>query len=292
MRVGVLVLPTDPWPETVERARHLERLGYHHLWTYDHLSWRRYRNREWHAAIPWLTGVAVVTSTIRLGTMVATPTFRHPVTLAKEVMTLDHVSAARVTLGLGAGGVGFDDEVLGCAVPDPGARVDRFAEFVHVVDLLLRQPTTSYRGRHYTALEAQMLPGCLQQPRVPLVIGAERPRTLEIAARYADAWVTRGDHGSSESPTIVAGRKADLLAQLCDRVGRDPADIARIYLVGAATDERPLASVAAFTDFLGRYRDLGFTDVVFHHPRPDDPVWTEDPEIVERIGADVLPTLS
>ena len=139
MRVGVLMLPTDPWPDTVERAQRLERLGYDHLWTYDHLSWRRYRDRDWHAAIPWLTGLAMATDRIRLGTMVASPNFRHPVTLAKEAMTLDHVSGGRLTLGLGAGGPGFDATVLGGAQPSPSARVARFAEFVEVLDELLQR---------------------------------------------------------------------------------------------------------------------------------------------------------
>ncbi len=101
------MLPTDPWPETVARARRLEELGYDHLWTYDHLSWRRYRDRPWHATIPWLTGLASATASIRLGTMVASPNFRHPVTLAKDAMTLDHISAGRLTLGVGAGGIGL-----------------------------------------------------------------------------------------------------------------------------------------------------------------------------------------
>ena len=50
MRVGVVMLPTDPWPETLARACGLEALGYDHLWTYDHLSWRRYRGRPWFSA--------------------------------------------------------------------------------------------------------------------------------------------------------------------------------------------------------------------------------------------------
>jgi alkanesulfonate monooxygenase SsuD/methylene tetrahydromethanopterin reductase-like flavin-dependent oxidoreductase (luciferase family) len=146
MRYGVLLLPTDPWQEAVARVRHLEEIGYPTLWTYDHLSWRRYRAKPWFAAIPWLTGVAAATSRIRLGTMVASPNFRHPVTLAKEAMTLDHVSAGRFTLGLGAGGTGFDATVFGDEPLSPGARAARLAEFVEVLDALLRQPSTSHRG--------------------------------------------------------------------------------------------------------------------------------------------------
>lgn len=95
VRLGVVMLPTDPWPQAVARAQHLERLGFDHVWTYDHLSWRRFHDSAWFGAVPWLTGIAMATGNIRLGTMVATPNFRHPVTFAKEVMTLDHISAGR-----------------------------------------------------------------------------------------------------------------------------------------------------------------------------------------------------
>ncbi len=291
MRLGVLLLPTDPWAESVRRARELERLGYHHLWTYDHLSWRRYRDRPWFAAIPWLTGLAGATETIRLGTMVASPTFRHPVTLAKEAMTLDHVSGGRLTLGMGAGGTGFDATVLGGDVPTPGQRVDRLTEFLAALDLLLREPAASYRGPYFTVVDARMLPGCVQRPRLPIAIAAAGRRTMRLVARYADAWITHGDAEARETSPAEVERvvrtQAEWLAADCAAIGRDPAEIDRIYLVGNSI-ERPLASVAAFTDFAGRYEALGFTDIVFHDPRPGDPVWTEPPEIVTEIAAALL----
>ena len=117
--IGVLLLPTDPWPETVARVQRLEALGYDHLWTYDHLTWRRYRERPWHAAIPWLTGVACATSRVEIGTLVASPNIRHPVTLAQEAITLDHVSGGRFVLGVGTGGIGFDSTVFGGEPLDP-----------------------------------------------------------------------------------------------------------------------------------------------------------------------------
>jgi alkanesulfonate monooxygenase SsuD/methylene tetrahydromethanopterin reductase-like flavin-dependent oxidoreductase (luciferase family) len=291
MRVGVLLLPTDPWAETVERVRRLEALGYDHVWTYDHLSWRRYRDRAWYAAIPWLTGLAGATERVRLGTLVASPNFRHPVTLAKEAMTLDHVSAGRLTLGLGAGGAGFDATVLGGSPLSPGERAGRLEEFVEVLDRLLREPAVSHRGRHYTVDEARMLPGCVQRPRVPLAIAAGGRRTLALAARYADAWITYGDPEYRDTSPAGAERavrsQAARLEDECAAIGRDPGELGRVYLIGN-TDERPLASVQAFVDFAGRYRALGFTDLVFHHPRPDDPVWTEPEEIVEKIAVDAL----
>jgi alkanesulfonate monooxygenase SsuD/methylene tetrahydromethanopterin reductase-like flavin-dependent oxidoreductase (luciferase family) len=287
MRVGVLLLPTDPWPETVARVRHLEALGYRHVWTYDHLSWRRYRDRPWHAAVPWLTGLAGVTRTIRLGTLVASPVFRHPATFAKEVMTLDHVSSGRFTLGLGAGRAGFDSAVFGGPAPTPALLADRLAEFVEGVDLLLREPVGSYHGKHFSFDEARMLPGCVQQPRVPLAIAGGGPRALRIVARYADIWVTYGDathRDRSAAGTERAVRaQSRQLAEHCAAIGRDPTTIERLYLIGN-TEERPLRSVESFLDFAGRYRELGFTDLVFHDPRTDDPVWTDAPAIVEAIA--------
>jgi alkanesulfonate monooxygenase SsuD/methylene tetrahydromethanopterin reductase-like flavin-dependent oxidoreductase (luciferase family) len=292
MRIGVLLLPTDPWPETVARAARLEALGFDHLWTYDHLSWRRYRDRPWHATVPWLAGVAGATTTIRLGTMVASPNFRHPVTLAKDAMTLDHISGGRLTLGVGAGGLGFDATVLGGDLLSLAERRQRLAEFVALLDLLLRQPTTSFHGTYYTAEEARMLPGCLQRPRIPLALAAGDPATLRLVADTADAWITYGDssHRDLTGPGTDAAvrRQLDLLVEACGRVGRDPATIERIYLSGN-TEERPLASVAAFEDLVGRCAELGFTDVVFHHPRADDPVWNDPAEIVEAIASEVLP---
>jgi len=276
MRLGVVMLPTDPWPETVARARRLEALGYDHLWTYDHLSWRRYRDQPWHATIPWLTGVAAATERVRIGPLVSSPNFRHPVTLAKDAMTLDHVSGGRFVLGVGAGGPGWDATVLGGSQPGPAERVARLGEFVEVIDGLLRNAEFSYRGAHYTVDDARMYPGCVQQPRVPLAIAAAGPRTIALAARYADMWITYGVETMADH-----SRRLD---DACAAIGRDPATIERLYLAGSVADEGVLASVEGFGDFSGRAAALGFTDLVFHHPRPDDPVWTEPEAIIEQIA--------
>jgi alkanesulfonate monooxygenase SsuD/methylene tetrahydromethanopterin reductase-like flavin-dependent oxidoreductase (luciferase family) len=291
MRFGVLLLPTDPWPAAVARAQHLETLGYDHLWTYDHLSWRRYRDRAWFGAVPWLTGIAGVTSRVRLGTMVASPTFRHPFTFAKEVMTLDHVSGGRLTIGLGAGGTGFDATALGEPVLPARERVARLAEFVAVFDRSLREPVVSHRGEWYTVDDARMWPGCVQQPRVPIAIAAGLPRALALVARHADAWITYGsttsDERSAASTEQAVRVQCRTLDDACAALGRDPATLQRIYLVGN-TDEHPLATIETFREFVDRYAALGFTDIVFHDPRPDDPVWNDPPEIVDAIAATYL----
>lgn len=92
-----------------------EEYGFHHAWTYDHLGWRSLVDKPWFDAVPTLTAAATVTSKIRLGTLVASPNFRHPAHFARELTALDDVSDGRFSVGLGAGGVGFDATVLGAA---------------------------------------------------------------------------------------------------------------------------------------------------------------------------------
>lgn len=288
MRLGVLMIPTDPWPVARDRARHLEALGFAHLWTYDHLSWQRYRDATWFGAIPWLTGIAAATSRIRLGTMVTSPNFRHPVTLAKDAVTLDHISEGRLTLGIGAGGIGFDATVFGAPILTPGQRAQRLEDFVDVLDGVLSHPDSfSTDNERYPVVESQMIPGCVQQPRVPLAIAAAGPRTIALAAARGDAWITEGDprepNPDRDTVTIAMQHQVGLFERACADVGRDPRALDRIFLLSNRA-ERPLKDMATFRDFVARYEDLGFTDLVIHDPRPGDPFWDDDPAMIEQIA--------
>ncbi|MCU1447941.1 MAG: class flavin-dependent oxidoreductase, partial [Acidimicrobiales bacterium] len=127
MRVGVCILPELRWPEQRELWKRAEELGFDHAWTYDHLAWRSLRDGPWFGAVPTLTAAAVVTDRIRIGTMVASPNFRHPVPFAKELLTLDDVSGGRLTLGIGSGGEGWDARILGQDPWSRRERADRFA---------------------------------------------------------------------------------------------------------------------------------------------------------------------
>jgi alkanesulfonate monooxygenase SsuD/methylene tetrahydromethanopterin reductase-like flavin-dependent oxidoreductase (luciferase family) len=294
MRVGVVLLPTDPWPEARARVELIEALGFDHLWTYDHLSWRHYRERPWFASVPWLTAAAAATSRIRIGPLVSSPNFRHPVNLAKETMTLDHISRGRVILGVGAGGPGFDSTVLGGELLPPRELAARLEEFVAVVDRLLREPAVTHRGAWYTVEEARMIPGCVQQPRVPIALAAGGPRTFALAAHYADTWITHaGTVGTPDTPTALDAAlrsQVDTMTRACDAAGRDPATIDRLYM-GGWEQERPLRSVDAFREFVDRLAALGFTDVVVHDPRADDPARDDPPEILEAVAHEVLPAV-
>jgi alkanesulfonate monooxygenase SsuD/methylene tetrahydromethanopterin reductase-like flavin-dependent oxidoreductase (luciferase family) len=219
-----------------------------------------------------LTAVATATSALRIGTLVASPNYRHPATLAKEAMTVDDISNGRFVLGLGAGGVGWDATALGEPAPTQKQRSDRFVDFVDALDVILRTPAGSYKGPIFSAPDFRTLPGCVQQPRVPFVVGAAGPRALRVAARHGAGWVTFGPIDESASPqewyAAVAKQSADLSA-VCHSVGRDPATVRRIVLV-SLDQSWAQSSVDAWEDFAGRVTEIGFDEVAVHWPRPGD----------------------
>ena len=172
MRLGVCILPELRWPEQRRLWHRAEELGFDHAWTYDHLAWRSLRDDPWFGAVPTLTAAALATSRIRIGPLVASPNFRHPVPFAKELVTLDDVSVGRLTLGIGAGGEGWDASILGQKPWSARERADHFEEFVELLDSLLRGSETTFDGRWYSADEARTYPGCVQQPRIPFAIAA------------------------------------------------------------------------------------------------------------------------
>jgi alkanesulfonate monooxygenase SsuD/methylene tetrahydromethanopterin reductase-like flavin-dependent oxidoreductase (luciferase family) len=276
VRVGVVILPEHSWPEAERLWRRAEELGFDHAWTYDHLSWRSLRDGPWHAAVPTLAAAAVVTEKVRLGTLVASPTFRHPVPFARELITLDDLSAGRFTLGIGAGGFGWDATTLDREPWSTKERADRFTEFVTLTDLLLRQAVTTSEGRWYSAFEARSAPGCVQRPRLPFAIAAGGPRGMRLTAELGQAWVTVGERDREggaapvdEGVATVAGQ-IEAIESACAAVGRDPATLDRIVLSGLNLDSG-LGSVGEFEDAVGRYEAVGATDVVVHWPRPTDP---------------------
>ncbi|MER7758391.1 LLM class flavin-dependent oxidoreductase [Streptomyces sp. NPDC097619] len=297
LRLSTVILPLHRWQEGGRaRWQRAEELGFHAAYTYDHLSWRSFRDGPWFGALPTLTAAAGATTRMRLGTLVTSPNFRHPVTLAKELISLDDVSGGRITLGIGAGGNGFDATALGQEPWTPRERADRFAEFVPLLDRLLTEGAVSAQGTFYSAEEARNLPGCVQRPRLPFAVAATGPRGLKLAARHGQAWVTTGDPklyeaGTPEQSVEALRGQLDKLGKACADIGRDPAEPDKILLTGFTPDRgRILESVDAFVDFAGRHAELGFTEIVVHWPVPDSD-FAADEEVFERIATEALAQL-
>ena len=157
----------------------------------------------WHAAVPVLAAAAAVTSRVRLGTLVASPNFRHPVPLARDVLALDDVSAGRFDLGIGPGSGGPDATALGEAPWSSTERMDRFEEFLHILRAVLdgdAATRTTITGRYYAADETPSTPGTLQTP-FPVTIAAGGRRGLGLAADFGQQWVTIGPTSGSPAHT-------------------------------------------------------------------------------------------
>ncbi|MYS24959.1 Luciferase-like monooxygenase [Streptomyces sp. DvalAA-14] len=293
MRLSTVILPIYRWHEQGREVwQRAEGLGFHAAYTYDHLSWRvPFRDGPWFGAVPTLTAAAGVTSTMRLGTLVTSPNFRHPVPFAKELMTLDDVSDGRLTLGIGAGGTGFDAEVLGQQPWSPKERADRFAEFVELLDRLLTQGDSSFDGTFYSAVEARNIPGCVQSPRLPFAVAATGPRGMRLAAKYGQAWVTTGDpsvfeEGTPEQSLAAIRGQVERVSAALTGEGRDPAGVPKIFLTGFTPDyAEPFTSVDAFVDFAGRHAEAGIDEIVLHWPVPDT-IFGHDPAVFEQIATE------
>ncbi|MER7516902.1 LLM class flavin-dependent oxidoreductase [Streptomyces sp. NPDC126499] len=297
LRLSTVILPVDRWHAGGRAAwQRAEELGFHAGYTYDHLSWRSFRDHTWFGALPTLTAAATATERLRLGTLVTSPNFRHPVTLAKELMSLDDISGGRITLGIGAGGDGFDATVLGQERWTPRERADRFAEFVPLLDRLLTEDAVTHHGTFYSADEARNIPGCVQRPRLPFAVAATGPRGLRLAARHGQAWVTTGDpklyaDGTPEQSLAALGGQIDKLGKACADIGRDMTELDKILLTGFTPEQNTvLRSLDAFVDFAGRHQELGFTEIVIHWPIPDSD-FAADEAVFEKIATEAVAQL-
>ncbi|MFF8957654.1 LLM class flavin-dependent oxidoreductase [Streptomyces sp. NPDC014894] len=298
MRLSTVILPVRRWLDGGrDEWLRAEQLGFHTAYTYDHLSWRTFRDGPWYGAVPTLTAAAAATGRIRLGTLVTSPNFRHPVTLAKELISLDDISGGRFTLGIGAGGSGFDATALGQEAWTPKERADRFGEFVPLLDRLLTEPAVTSGGTFYSADEARNVPGCVQRPRLPFAVAGNGPRGMRLAAEYGQAWVSTGEPAIFETGTPEESREAiraqlARLGKVCAEAGRDVDSLEKILLTGFTPDrDAPMRSLEAFVDFAGRHFELGFTEIAIHAPIPDSD-FAADQAVFERIATEALGRLT
>ena len=281
MRFGITILPEHRWSDAERLWRGAEELGFDHAWTYDHLVWAGLPDSPWFGALPTLTAAATVTSTIRLGTFVSSPNYRHPYVFLRDLLALDDVSGGRLLCGLGTGG-DLDARILGEEL-SLKERVDRFHEFVEALDRLATQDHVDLDGRFHRTVDARTLPGSAQRPRFPFVVAANGPRVLRLAARLGQGWVTYGAGGDTleEWWAGVAGL-TERLDEAEAQAGRErPLDR---YLSLDGSPRFSLESVDLFEDMVGRAVQLGFTDVVTHWPRPEG-VYAGSEAVLEQAAA-------
>ena len=289
MRTSTCILPVWRWGEAAAVWRAADDLGFHAAYTYDHLSWRSFRDKTWFGAVPTLAAAAAVTSHVRLGTLITSPNYREPVLFAKDVMTLDDLSDGRITVGLGAGTTGFDASVLGQEPWSARERADRLRDFTALLDRLLTEPAVTQLDGAYRAHEARNIPGPVQRPRVPFAIAATGPRGYRLTAQYGDAWVTTGGGDTAAESRDMVRAQVARLEQACTDAGRDPASVERILLTGF-TPDHPLQSVDAFLETARAYQDAGITEIVLHWPIAGTD-FEADQQVFEQIAREAAPQL-
>jgi F420-dependent oxidoreductase-like protein len=279
LRFGLCTDQNMTWAKTRERWQLFERLGFDSAWDCDHFVQPSRPDGPYLEAWTLLAALAACTERIRVGTLVSSNTFRHPALLAKQAVTVDHVSGGRLELGFGAGWYEPEHQMYGLAFPPRGELVDRFEEALQVVDSLLRNEFTSYEGTHYRLRDAAFRPGPVQRPRPPLTLGAHGPRMLRIVARYGDAWNSHG------TPEEIRSRNA-ILDEACGEIGRNPSEVVRsLYYWVPRSAADPWSSTDAFLDVVGRYGEVGIEEFILDHPRD------EQLDVLERLAADVIPRL-
>lgn len=250
MGIGLKLSRNAPIESYRRVWRIADEAGFDHCWAFDHLVTQDADGTDRSVFEGWtlLGAMAEATRRTRIGLLVTGMVFRHPALLAKAAVTVDHLSAGRLQLGLGAGWAQVEHEMYGI---DVDHRVGRLAEGLRVLELLWGEERASFSGQHYRLRGAVANPKPVQRPRPPLWVGAGGPATLRIAARHADVWNPAGE-GLEEA--VAAGRR---LIEACREIGRDPGEIrwsAQLGFDGRGVD--------GLLDELRRWHGAGFTELV------------------------------
>ncbi|MFB7493246.1 LLM class flavin-dependent oxidoreductase [Streptomyces sp. NPDC056161] len=299
LRFGLMTYEAAPWPDLTARWRRFEAEGWDSLWAGDHLwsaldaEGRPARGRfdAWMLA----AGIAAATSRVTVGTLVSAAPLRNPAMVAKQAMTLDHVSRGRAVAGIGAGGNPKDLAYAGVAPWPQARRGGLLEEYLTVVRGVLEQDTFDHEGTHFSVGGAVRAPAPVGPDRPALLVAAHVDATLAVAARHADVWssygslfsqLRRGIKLDEQQSLRLTRERGALLDAHAERAGRDPATIRRSFMAGF-TEDAPWESVERFRDFVGRFTDIGITEFMFPFP-------LQGPHrdgVFEEVVADVLPRL-
>ncbi len=310
LKLGILLWSqAATWPEMLDAAKRVDRLGYAHLWTWDHLYaifGDPYQPifEGWTTLAAW----AMATEQTRLGLLVGANTFRNPGLVAKTATTLDHISGGRAILGIGGAWMEPEHRAHGIDFGSGfGQRLDWLDESVAAIRPVLDGGSvTSAPGGRYAFDDLRHQPPTVQA-KVPIMIGGSgEKKTLRTVARYADMWNAMG-------PVELMRHKIDVLHEHCAAVGRDPSEIEftlgvkvtirdtraeadRVWREAMAYNKTPLSEVEdddtfwngtpeELADRLRPYVEMGFRTVISEQPNP------YDVESLERFIGEVKPLI-
>lgn len=247
-RFGVQLSGPGESGDLAELSRTMEALGYDVATLPDHFG-------DQLAPLPAMMAMAAATTNLRVGALVFDNDYKHPVVLAKELATIDVLSAGRVEIGIGAGWMKSDYDESGIDYDRPGVRVDRFEEALAVIKGAMSDGPFSFEGEHYAISDYDGQPLPVQRPHPPILIGGGGPRVLSIAARQADiiginATLTAGVIGPEAIASMTAeavDEKVGIVREAAgDRLGDIELNI-RTFFVSVTDDrEQALADMAAF----------------------------------------------
>jgi alkanesulfonate monooxygenase SsuD/methylene tetrahydromethanopterin reductase-like flavin-dependent oxidoreductase (luciferase family) len=292
MRVCLMIEGQESvsWEDWLALAKACEESPIEALFRSDHyLSVMGRTDRGSLDAWATIAGLAAITSELSLGTLVSPATFRHPSVLAKNVVTADHISGGgRIELGMGAGWLEAEHEAYGFPFPPTGVRFQMFEEQIEIVRRQWEEEALDFEGEHYK-LSGDALPKPLAPPNL-IVGGRAKPRSLRLAARWADEYnlvMMTAEECAAAVPAIrgawqEAGRPQPVISLMTSCIiGSDEVDLLeRAHAVAEirgddATDpesyleaERPnsiVGTVAQIREKLGELEEIGVERVMLQY---------------------------
>lgn len=293
LRFQVLTLPNTSWRNLLGRYERIEALGFDVAGMADHfVDWTNPPS-PWFELWTHAAAVAAKTSRLRLTTCVAQIPLRHPAMFARQALSVEHISNGRLELGLGLGLTTDPSyDMMGIPNWDNKERVARFVEYVEIVDQLLSNEVTSYKGKFYEINEAVMNPRPLQRPRPPIMIAAMGPVMLKMAARYADIWNSLSFAEAFDDQMKQTRERIARVDEHCAAIGRDPSTLRRSYLMFDAHARHTggmmkyYESESIFTDMVEQVMELGVTDIGMYYPMREEQL-----PMFEKIATEVIPEL-
>ena len=213
---------SDHWPTMQRVAWQAENLGFESVWVYDHFHTVPEPTQEpTYEAWTLMAALAVSTERVRLGQMCTCNGYRSPPYLAKVAASIDAISGGRVEMGIGGGWYEHEYLAYGYPFPKPSVRLGELDEAVQIMNLMWSEDEASFEGKHYWINGAICQPKPVQEGGIPFwIAGGGEQLTLRTAAKYA----SYTNFGGSVD---VFTHKSQVLADHCDKVGRDFADITR-----------------------------------------------------------------